>query len=198
MLIRKYVCDWCSRSVEVRLQDGSSPSSDPIAEDAALIDGWRLIPAWWYDPPRPRGDGVCPECVAAARAAFDEVKRLRSAAEAAAACPIVEDVADFRDAAAFRDAIDDFRDALHEANHDDVLRRNSAESLWVEHPESERIAAGLNAKTATVCAHERSVCFLRCGVERIRSESTLEWRPIPHADRVRWRERVFAFAGVRS
>lgn len=44
MLIRKYVCDWCSRSVEVRLKDGSSPSSDPTAEDAALIDGWRPIP----------------------------------------------------------------------------------------------------------------------------------------------------------
>lgn len=196
MLIRKLVCDWCSRSVEVRLKDGSSLNSDPIAEDAALLDGWRIIPAWWHDPPAPWGDSVCPECVGAARLAFEEVKRLRSAAVAAAvaaaACPIVEDVAEFRD------AVDDFRDALHEANHDDVLRHNSAESLWVEHPESERIAAGLNAKKAAVCTHQRSVCFLRCGVERIRSESMLVWHPIPHADRVRWRERVFAFAGVKS
>lgn len=185
MLIRKYVCDWCSRSVEVRLKDGSSPSSDPIAEDAALIDGWRLIPAWWYDPPVPWGDGVCPECVAAARAAFEEVKRVRTAAAAGAvvaACPIVDDVAAV---VAARPIVEDV--AISEMG-----------PLWVEHPESEIIAAELNAKKATVCMHERSVCFLRCGVERIRSESTLEWHPIPHADRVRWRERVFAFAGVRS
>lgn len=63
---------------------------------------------------------------------------------------------------------------------------------WVENPESEAIAAELNKDMATLCVHHRDPCYLRCGV---RDEHTFQghprWVVIPHAERLRWKRRVF-------
>lgn len=57
------------------------------------------------------------------------------------------------------------------------------ERAFVIDPPSELIARELNRTHANVCTHDRSPCYLRCGVEQ---DPQGVWHRIPTFERVRW------------
>ena len=61
---------------------------------------------------------------------------------------------------------------------------------WIEAPDSQRIADELNERNAASCEHARNPCYLRCGV-RTEVLAVGRWSPIPAADRLRWKTRLF-------
>jgi hypothetical protein len=61
----------------------------------------------------------------------------------------------------------------------------TAKELWVENPPSEQIAAELNRTYATACKHNRTPCYLRCGVRRRLDDE--RWEVIPADERREWK-----------
>jgi hypothetical protein len=56
--------------------------------------------------------------------------------------------------------------------------------LFVQDPDSEKIARLLNEHEESVCCHGRNPCYLRCGVVRL--ARTEKWEVIPKEERVLW------------
>jgi len=67
-------------------------------------------------------------------------------------------------------------------------RVNNAARMFVFRPDSEVIADRLNEARAEVCEHNRSPCYLRCGVQRVTrgSRTNPQWEPIPLGLRLDW------------
>ncbi len=60
---------------------------------------------------------------------------------------------------------------------------------WVEDPDSAAIAAELNRRKRPTCNHDRTGCYLRCGVAL--DVVSGRWMVIPQDERLAWRRSVF-------
>ena len=74
-------------------------------------------------------------------------------------------------------------------------------AVWVEDPNSQAIADGLNAQIPRPdgCKHNRTPCYLRCGVECVvvidppyGSQTGWKWMVISKARRLEWKRSMMA------